>query len=571
MDSSVRVDLIVNKVIKYVRPLVKEVEDRTFLGKCFIVGGISTGLLFCWFGYKTFAYSINRYYYKSPPQLFGLPVIGSLLTMLIYKENFAMKILPKYGDLVKYNIVNINYYKINDVQLSKKLFDVAKDRPQAGKIAFKVANLETPFGVLPQKESLYRRKIMVNHFSKLLDTSTIDANICKILQEITYEYLDKILARSKNSKSNSNSNSNEILWYPRDCVRNATFNVIYLAMFNKMLKIDDELFQEFNTNANDFVNNIAIAMMSYFMPNVLSDLVFGKQKQTFISSAHKVYNIAENDYDEAKNKRNDEFITLAQCYADDDKISRGAVIADLGGLLSAGIDTTSHTIEVGIILLGKYPNVQKIVYDELVRVFGTRSNDQQVQFNLSKMNLLHQFKAFVYESMRISCALPDGLMRTCEKDIRCVKLKNGDIICDIVGSNSWGKYESKINDVEYDYIVKKYSWIEINGAYLMKNDKRLWNLDDNPMVLNLDYWLKNDGKFHNNQNILPFGAGARQCPGQTLAIKEIFAFFGNLLLRYELIAQNNDPNSIDIKYTFGEITATVKPAIPVQIKKRVHA
>ena len=274
------------------------------------------------------------------------------------------------------------------------------------------------------------------------------------------------------------------------------------------------------------------------------------------------------DYNQLKtrvSKRNNGN-TLAECYINDSKISEGALFADLGGLLIAGIDSTSHTIEVGILLLGKYPQVQDIIYKELKQVFKVNHN---IQFNLSKINLLHHFKAFIYEALRISCAFPDGFMRTCDKDIRCIKLKQNEnnIICDYPDSNNWTKYKLEDN-IEYDYIIPKNSWIEINIAYLLKNNRNVWNLDNDPMTLNLNYWLKKDGKFYNNQNIVPFGAGTRQCPGQVLAIKECFAFFGNLLSRYQIIAPNNDPNSINIKYTFGQLTSTVEPQIPVQVKKR---
>ena len=490
--------------------------------------GVGVGLLIFWFGYKKCVFTISGYYHKAPPSLYGLPFIGSLITMLIYKENFALKVLPRYGDLVYYNIGSLNYYKINSVALSRKLFDVAKDRPSVGKIMFKIANVEAPFGVLTHQEGLYRRKKVVNHISKLLDSSTVDANICKILQEITYEYLDNLLLNKTND-----------LWYPRDCIRNASFNTIFLAMFNKILKIDDPVFEEFSHQSSIYVKYLIPVMISYLLPDVLANFIFGKKKQLYQIAAEKVYNVARNEYDELENELlssdgddssgDDEnrYIKLAQWYINDDKLSKDVIVADLANLLLAGIDTTSHSLEVGILLLAKYPTVQDRIYNELKNVF--RSNDNQ--FDLSNMNILHQFKAFIYETIRISCPAPDGLMRTCDKDIRCVKFANGNMICDYVGSKNWNTIDNE--NMEYDYIVEKNSWIEINIAYLLKNNKNVWNLDVDPMTLNLDYWLKKDGnnvKFYNNHNIVTFGVGARKCPGQLLAIKQLFAFFGNLLL-----------------------------------------
>ena len=67
---------------------------------------------------------------------------------------------------------------------------------------------------------------------------------------------------------------------------------------------------------------------------------------------------------------------------------------------------------------------------------------------------------------------------------------------------------------------------------------------------------------------MPFSMGRRDCPGQSLAIKELYAFFGNLLLKYEILPPNGNPNDINIEYTFGDVTFAVKPKIPVVIKYR---
>ena len=124
-------------------------------------------------------------------------------------------------------------------------------------------------------------------------------------------------------------------------------------------------------------------------------------------------------------------------------------------------------------------------------------------------------------------------------------------------------------EIEYDYVIEKDSIIQGNFVFFLLNDKNIWNLDKDPMVPNLNYWLTNDGKFVHNANSVPFGVGIRECFGQALAIKEIEAFLGNLLLKYKIVAENNDTESIELKYTFGEMTHSIITPKPVEIEKRV--
>ena len=184
---------------------------------------ISFGLILVWYGYKK-SLSI---YYKSPPEHYGLPLFGSLITMLIYKDNFKLSILPKYGKLVKYNIGTLSYYNIIDISLAHKILDIAKDRPSIANKLYEIANVTPNFASINENKNWqYRRKLMMNIFVKQLNMKQLDYNICKILKTITYEYLDLKLLKSK-----QNNGSNYYIGYPRECIRNSTFNTLYLSMF----------------------------------------------------------------------------------------------------------------------------------------------------------------------------------------------------------------------------------------------------------------------------------------------------------------------------------------------------
>ena len=218
---------------------------------------------------------------------------------------------------------------------------------------------------------------------------------------------------------------------------------------------------------------------------------------------------------------------------------------------------------------------------ELSDVYGKNG-----EFVFSKVNKCPQFRAFTNESLRISCGVPDGVCRTNSKDYRCIKWNCNQnnsskpiskIACAYVDSQF--DFDAILNDkdntIMYDYVIKSNSWLQPNIAFMCIGNEKVWNLENDPRDLNLNYWLKkdenNNGKliFRNNRNSVPFSVGGRDCLGQSLARKELQAFLGNLILKYKIEGQNDDPSSIDIKFGFGDLTRTVKPQIPVLISKRI--
>ena len=97
-----------------------------------------------------------------------------------------------------------------------------------------------------------------------------------------------------------------------------------------------------------------------------------------------------------------------------------------------------------------------------------------------------------------------------------------------------------------------------NLEYLLQHNKNTWYMDNDPMLPNLEYWLETDatnGKksFKRNNQSIPFS--------------ELYAFFGILILNYKIIAPNNDPSKVGIKFIYGGLSLLVESA-PVKVRKR---
>ena len=546
------------------------------VNKWLICGGVLGGLII----YRWIKHIISIKYYKSPPiYTYNVPIVGSLFMFLLYPKQFRCDILPQYGDIVGYNIANIKFYKLNDVLLIHKLFKLATQRPAILANTYLFAGITPDVGLCNEDGRWsYRRKLLMQSLITTLNSRKVEMEMNKILKEITYEYLDSNL-----SKTTFNNNDKQFLWYPRRCLRNISFNVIYYSIFNKYYKLNDLKFEQYSDESDIFISNAFNAVFaSNLKPKFLSKLLLENKVKAFHEAAMKVQQLVMQDYQDAVNDGNTAGERICEYYHKDSVMTNDMAMTDLRALIQAGMDTTAHTMEVGLLLLAKYPNVQNIVYNELTSNDNNNINSidkkERAGFDLSKVKEFPQLRAFVWEVLRVAAPDPDGVQRSCDKEIRVVRYKNrigsggDDIICDYRDSKLWGSAKVlkilKENEIEYDYILEKNRILEPNITYLH------WKSIENGEELNLNYWLKknsdesNDKKFTfvTNKSSIPFGAGKRDCPGQSLAIKELYAFFGNLLLKYQILSPSE--NDIKLEYTWNSVVFSVKPEMGVVVKYR---
>ena len=216
----------------------------------------------------------------------------------------------------------------------------------------------------------------MEYLTKILSRSQFEDKICSVLQNITYNYLDSHLI---------DNIDNKYLWYPRECVGNVTFNVMYLAMFNKTLDIDSKLFKNYHWCISHFVSDAFPAAFDYYIPDIISNPIFGHYRKSFLKSLNFLYENIGKEYKEmeatlAINNNNnnnnnnnggncENSSTLAQCYMQDNKnekkfyLDDKYIIADLVTLILGGTDTSAHVSETGILLLSKYPQIENAIYN----------------------------------------------------------------------------------------------------------------------------------------------------------------------------------------------------------------
>ena len=581
------VDIVTVKFQQLIKYATSTSFPERLLSRAVIAGGIVCGLSILRILYLKLQTKIYHY----PPQLYGLPFIGSFATLWIWKSKFRTSILPKYGDVVKYNIGPLSFVKINDIKLGRKIFDIALDRAELFQSIFTNAGVKPFFAFENGHAWSTRRKEIASGLTTMLQKSQVDANISHVLKNIIYEELDKRL---------DESNNGEIMWNPHKFLVNIAFNTIFLALFNKTLKLDDPIFDEYCRCVTVFFENEIIAALAAKIPSIATYILFNNKVKKFNYAMKKADEIVNQAYEERiTSNKDDGIVTLSDIIHSNNTsysssssssngngiiLSRDEISADFNSLLHAGIDTTGFVSYTGMLLLAKYSKIQDELYNELNSVFF-----EDDSFSLSKINQCPKLKAFVNECLRIAVPAPDGGPRSCSKDIRCVKYRHqyrdnnsadGDstsgIICDVIDSSVWKKEDTLnvlLNEnneykIEYDYIIPKNTNIELN-LMLFLNSINGSKSKTSSRNINLKLWLKNDkNRQKNKEYLMPFGSGPRKCPGQTLSLKEIYSIFGNLLLKYRISPISNKDFDIPFRYNFGDLTRRVSQTIPVMISKR---
>ncbi|KAL8173120.1 UNVERIFIED_CONTAM: hypothetical protein K2H54_040292 [Gekko kuhli] len=167
-----------------------------------------------------------------------------------------------------------------------------------------------------------------------------------------------------------------------------------------------------------------------------------------------------------------------------------AVVADLFG---AGTETTSTTLRWGLLLMMKYPEIQKKVQEEIAKVIGS------AQPRIEHRAKLPYTDAVIHEVQRFANILPTSVPHATTADVT-------------LGG----------------YFIPKGTHI-LTLLYSVLNDESEW---EKPLKFYPEHFLDSEGKFVKRDAFMPFSAGRRVCAGETLAKMELFLFFVSLLQRF---------------------------------------
>ncbi|KAM4042290.1 cytochrome P450 2K4-like [Anomaloglossus baeobatrachus] len=168
----------------------------------------------------------------------------------------------------------------------------------------------------------------------------------------------------------------------------------------------------------------------------------------------------------------------------------------VGDLFGAGMETTSTTLRWGILLMMKYPEIQKKVQNEIEKVIGL------AQPQMEHRKEMPYTDAVIHEIQRFGDIAPAAVPHATTRDVtfRGYFIPKGATVITLIHSALRDK----------DYFEK-------------------------PEEFYPEHFLDSAGNFKKNEAFIPFSIGKRSCAGETLAKMEIFIFFTSLLQNFTFL------------------------------------
>ncbi|XP_041068356.1 cytochrome P450 2K6-like [Carcharodon carcharias] len=493
--------------------------------------------------------SNKRSSFKVPPSPTPLPLIGNLHQLGMGNlHRSLMRLAEKYGNL--YNI-RFGYQKLTILTgygaTKDALIDQANTFIERFVTPINEAGSEK-LGIIFSEGELWRqmRRFTLTTLrdfgmgkksieEKIIEEVGFLVNVFKsynvlLVQEfltlVTQQLLDLLVVLVKPVLIFPGGETKSILAgqpiQPQNTLDTATANIIAVLLFQQRFDYEDESLRRFLTILHQIQKDKSSPMVE--MINALPFLKFlpGRHKrvmdQTKELMAFLIPTIAkirkqlnENDvtnYTEAFLVKQKEEAGNPDSFFHDKSMFR--LITEL---FAAGTETTSTTLRWGLLLMMKYPEIQKRVQEEIDREIGTerppRMEDQQ---------RLPYTKAVIYEIMRFASV------------ITMITREN------IADTHLRG------------YFIPKRSHIIIVLLSVLR-DKTYW---EKPDEFNPSHFLNSEGRLVKREAFLPFGAGSRVCAGQSLAKMELFLFFTTMLQKLKFQAPA-DVTDLDLTPIHGQI------------------
>ncbi|XP_042748715.1 cytochrome P450 2K6-like [Lagopus leucura] len=313
-----------------------------------------------------------------------------------------------------------------------------------------------------------------------------------------------------------------------ELMNSAIANVIVSVLLGKRFDYEDPTFKRLVSLMNENMKLFGSPSVSLY--NTFPILgFFLKAPKKFNENVKEVNNFIKNTFTKYLKvlDRNDQrsFIDAFLVRQQEENGKDNTFLDDVNltevvrNLFTAGMDTTATTLRWGLLLMMKYPEIQKKVQEEIDQVIG--SNLPRTEHR-TKMPYTD---AVVHEIQRFANILPLNL-----------------------------PHETTMDVAIKGYFIPKGTYV-IPLLNSVLQDKTQW---EKPCSFYPEHFLNSEGKFVKKDAFMPFSAGRRICAGETLAKMELFLFFTSLLQRFTFQPPPGvSPSDLDLSATTRFVVAPV--------------
>ena len=337
----------------------------------------------------------KRKLFSEVPGPIGWPFLGSILARNKSMKNngrFFIEMGEKYGPICQLKFGPIKtMYVINHSLIAKKILQEKKltDRQTRSK---KTGNNPVNQG----NQRFYGQSLVQidgkewhkrRHLAMSLLVHIPSTRFRKIMYDCVVKELFPILDK-KCGIANSGSGEDGNEWFMNDELEYFAFNTIYDYNVGKTIGVNDEFFVEYKNFMRGLtsvrIKSIILKYMPFlkYITNMAKEVeichekeykfieqMIEERKRLVASSSGSGSDSNDNEDGENTSKGYDNYIDAMIEAEKEGKITSQGILQDIALLLFAGTHTSSVTLQVGIVLLAKYQNIQNKVRDALMNVW----------------------------------------------------------------------------------------------------------------------------------------------------------------------------------------------------------
>ncbi|XP_042684231.1 cytochrome P450 2K4-like [Centrocercus urophasianus] len=286
-------------------------------------------------------------------------------------------------------------------------------------------------------------------------------------------------------------------------LNNAVSNVICSILFGERFEYDDPAFLTLLKllNENTKLLGSPVVLLYNFYPSL--GFLFGASK-TVLQNIRELSAFLQKLFKEHKEEFNENNLTgfvdafMMKQQQESKKphsmFHNESLLFSTLDLFAAGTETTSTTVRWGLLLMMKYPEIQRKIQEEMNQVIEPGEMPK-----LEDRKRMPYTEAVIHEVQRFANIVPMGVSRSTPTDV-----------------NFQG------------YVIPKGTEI-IPLLTSALNDELHWKT---PHQFNPSHFLDADGNFARREAFIPFSIGRRSCVGEGLAKMELFLFFAGLLRKF---------------------------------------